>query len=237
MTSFFKNEAKGLASSFWTPFWRTTLIAALILGTWLVCRMWTSPPEANGAAVPASFGTYLIEGVLIYGFALVYAAPVGILVGSFAASWRLFGGWTLLPVFLFPLILWGFFWLAGDFLLAQGRDIPEALNAAFQARGLPMTSGLFRSGAGGAVHAGPVAVVLLILLIPPLVIDSMHLLLDPAVLGQLFEFLLSLSLVALAGLFLSTLISSIFLIRAFVKRLKARRSEFLDLKAPPSVPS
>lgn len=232
---FAKYELKGFFLSFWSPFWKSTLLSALVFGAWLAFRMGTGAPDPGGYQAPDSLPGYFLDGLIIYGFALVYCWPLGLLCGALGASWRLFGAWTLFPFLVFPLVIWGFFWLGSAFLYQQGLDIIDALRLAYQAHGMPGTW----EALGGArlAHAGgPGAIILLIFLIPPLLMDSLRLLVDPGVLWQLVQFLFFLSLVALVALLTSLLISAVPLLRSLYKRLKVRREKFRSLPAPKGRP-
>ncbi|HCU23860.1 MAG TPA: hypothetical protein DF383_02490 [Deltaproteobacteria bacterium] len=222
---FAKQEIKGLLLSFWRFFWKTMLISGVVFAVWLAIHIWTSAPAPGAYQQPESILAYIRDGLILFGFSLFYVWPLGILGGLIGVCWRLFGAWTLFPVLVFPLVLWGLFGISGDFLSRQGLDIFEALRLAYQTHGMPE----LREAASGAriAHAGgPAAVILLIILLPPLLMDSLRLILDPGVLRQLAEFSLSLALIGFIGLLVSALISSIPLLRAFWKRLKARREAY-----------
>ena len=227
---FLKSEAGGLVGAFWRPFWKSTLILGLAAAIFLAIRLWGSAPAEGSYQPPHSLGGYLFEGVILVLFSFVYIWPLGVLCGAVGAFWRLFGGWTFFPLVVLPLFLWGLFWVSGDFLAGQGHDIPEAIRAAYEAKGMPTTTEML-GGARVAHAGGPAAVIVLIVLLPALLIDSFKLILDPGVLWQLFQFVFCMIFVLLAGVSLSVLFSSIPLARSFLKRLRKRKEEFIGGKA------
>jgi hypothetical protein len=131
----------------------------------------------------------------------------------------------IFPLIVIPLSIGFTFWLASGWLHGEALSVLKALEESAETHGLPETSAALGGMRGGA-HAGPVALIFLVLVIPFFLVDAFHILVDATFLLQLLYFFLSVALVVLVGAVPASLVSALVLAIAFVKRLYARYREF-----------
>lgn len=218
--SFIFSEMKNTFALFIKIFFKTVIITTILLFILLEILVRTN----TGASQPSSSPVleFVIETLVIFGFAFVYSLPVAIAAGGIKVLWKLCGIWSLVPLILIPASLVLVFWLSSDWLYSAALNVIHEIERSAQRHGMESTA----TALGGGVHAGPIAVIFLVILIPYLLKDAFYILTDAAVLAQFFWFLLRLIIVLIIGIVPAAVISAMGLAAAFIKRLVLRFSEF-----------
>src|SRR5688572_24616350 len=146
--------------------------------------------------------------------ALVYAALPGLVVATCAAVFRLAGGWAFLPLFVFPVIALGVFWLGRGMLAAQGQDILSALGAQLK--------GNWSALGGLRIHEPYLLVVVLLLY-------GLYSALQLPVLWQLFQYLLLVGAFTAIALLLTCMVTLPPLLWAIARRTAWRYAKHVAL--------
>jgi hypothetical protein len=226
--SFILAEVKALLGVFITLFWKATIITAILIFIALELLLWTGEPQPDA---PGRTGilSIVIQILVVICFSFVYAIPVGLIAGCLRVMWRLCGGWSIFPLIAIPLSIALSFWLFKGWLHTEAIDVIQALKLSAHEQGLKFTTDAIGGGVG--VHAGPVAFILLIFLLPFLIADLFFILIDFSFLLQFGWFLLCFFFVVLIGTVPASCVSAIALGVAFVKRLFERYFKFIDAKS------
>jgi hypothetical protein len=88
----FVRELRSVVRLSWSVFWKVTLGLSCI-----AVVLWAS---FNNRNAPLLSLDSLLGCLVIFGYALVAAAWIGLALAVFAVSWRYFGGWILIPIVL-----------------------------------------------------------------------------------------------------------------------------------------
>jgi len=225
-------ELRGLIRTCFRAFWRATLFLAAPGFLYLTVSFLRGSPGQDGQE-PLQFSTVVI-GILVYaGMSLFYGAYGGLVAAVGAGLWRLFGGWMFLPVGVTLAVFLGLGWLFEGVVTHQTEDLLGALSVSARQHGIPNTVSMM-SGARVAHAGGPIAALLLMLLLPFLLMDAIVILMDPSVLWQL-----ALLAMLVGGLFvLATVLTLAICIPvlgwSLVKRVRARH-QFVSSDAQPAV--
>lgn len=176
-------ELRGLIRTCFRAFWRATLVFA-VPGFLYLTVSFLRGYLGEDRQEPFQFSTVVI-GILVYaGMSLFYGAYGGLVAAVVAGLWRLFGGWMFLPVGVTLAVFLGLGWLFEGVVTHQMEDLRGALVVSGHQHGFPNTMEAL-SGARVAHAGGPIAALLLLLLLPFLLMDAIVILLDPSVLWQL----------------------------------------------------
>lgn len=213
--SFLRAEAAGMARVFLRAGGFTAMAASALLFLWFLYALYVA-----GSGTGPSPGA--LPAVVAFGLALFYGGCAGVAVGLFAALWRLFGGWLLLPLFVTPLLVLGAFWLASGWLSGEARDILDAILAAARSHGTRYTEaslgGLRVAHAGG----GPLMLILLAIALPFILADALAILFHPTVLWQFAQFVLATGFVGSVASALAALLCLPPLLVSLVRRARRR---------------
>ena len=223
--SFILAEVRALIGVFAGLFWKVTLVTTILLFIALELLLWTGEPQPD-APVRSGILSILIQILVVICFSLVYALPVGLIAGFLRLAWRLCGAWTLFSLIVVPLSVTLTFWLCKGWLYTEATEIVQALKLSANEQGLKFTNEALGGPVG--VHAGPVAFILLIFLLPFLIADLFFILIDIGFLLQFGWFLLCFFFVVLLGTVPAGGLSLIVLGVAFVKRLFERYFKFTE---------
>lgn len=213
-------ELRGLIRTCFHVFWKATLVFA-VPGFLYCLVVFLRESLGQDRQEPLDFST-LVLAILVYaGMSLFYGAYGGLVAAVGAGLWRLFGGWMFLPVGVTLAVFLGLGWLFEGVVTHQMEDLLGALVASGQQHGFPNTLAVL-SGPGMAHAGGPIAAVLLLLLLPFLLADAIVILMEPSVLWQLV-----LLAMLVGGLFvLATMLTLAICIPvlgwSLVKRVRAR---------------
>ena len=225
---FFLSELKALLRVFFKAFWKGALATTAIIFVLLTVLVWTS--DRSGESTGRSgFGDAVVQLLVILGFAVWYGLMLGVVTGAVRSLWHLCGRWIVFPLIVIPLSIVLTFWVASGWLHGEAVSVLTALKQSAENHGLPETSSALGGMKGGA-HAGPVAVIFIVLLLPFFLVDAFHILVDTSFLLQLLYFFLCFALVVLAGSVPASCVSGLILSIAFIKRLYARYREFQSNK-------
>jgi hypothetical protein len=195
-------ELRLMARAFLRPFAITVLLFGLVYAT--IIAFGETRPDAPSKAilVPVAFG---------YG-AFVGLWP-GLVVGALRLGWVLTGAWMVVPIVLVPLSVGVALWAASGLLEGLAVDIGRAAAQA------GAEHEWLAASVGGAAHAGPV---ILVILLPLLLVDLGAVALDPQVLWAMVVLLTAFAGVVALAVIPAGLVSALVLARAYVVRLRAR---------------
>lgn len=191
-----------MGRAFVRPFVGTLLLTGLVYA--LVVLFGASDPEAPSKAV-------LVPVAFVYGLFVGFWPALA--VGGLRLSWKLVGGWTLVPMLLLPAAVGLALWAAAGTLQEQATGIWDAARLAGAEREW------VSAALGRAAHAGPL---ILIFLVPLLLIDLGAIALDPGVLWSVATLFFTFALVVVGALVPASLVSILVLARAYLKGLRAR---------------
>jgi hypothetical protein len=150
--------------------------------------------------------------------ALVYATLPGIVAAAGVALFRLAGAWAFLPVVVFPLVVLGAFWLGGGALAGQEQDVWSAFGAQLEGN----LSVLDRI----KVHSLEELMVVLLFY-------GLYSALQPAVLLQLFQYLLLVGTLIGIALLLTCMVTLPPLLLAIGRRARLRYADHVALGGVP----
>src|SRR4029078_6728895 len=173
--SFILAEVKELIGVFTGLFWKVIGVTAVLFFIALELLLWTGETQPN---TPEHSGilSFVIQILVVIGFSLVYAIPVGLIAGCLRLVWRLCGAWTVFPMIVVPLSITLSFLLCKGWLYTEATEVIQALKLSAHEHGLKFTNDAIGGPMG--VHAGPVAFILLIFLLPFLIADLFFILID-----------------------------------------------------------
>lgn len=220
---FLRSEIKNLWLAFWKPFWKVTVVTAVLFFLFLAVLAFNfEPPAPVGGQVPEKPPIVLLL-LFIAGYSLFYAFWIGLVVGGFRVFWHLVGGWIIVPMIVIPSAITLSLWLCSSWIIDEGSEAVQALVDSAKVKGFPATgaaAGTFLK----ALHGGglPAAVLLCKLLVPFIVFDGFWIAVDPHCLLQFLQFALCFVAAVLLGLVPSGLLSIVLVSFSFVKRLKVR---------------
>lgn len=138
-----------------------------------------------------------------------------------------------MPIVVIPVGIGVALWLAVPVFRSQLADVAMAFLASFKERGMPATDSMTDRLIGPA-HGGPAAaVILLIILLPGLILDTLGAALTFQVLWPCFVCVLTLAAVVVGGALVPGIPSLFFAARAFVRRTRARWEEMTVAGAAP----
>lgn len=201
-------ELRRLGGAFWRGLWKTDLLLAGLMALALIVDVLQKDPGAI-TRDPVNALFMLVIGAL---YLVATAAVPGVFVGLFNMGRVAVGRWMLLPLILVPLSLFITLWLASDLLAARALAVVTAIGQAFR------DHTWISASVGGAGHAGPV---ILVILLPLLLVDIGAALLDPGVFAAIAWLLLAVSAALLAGTVPAALASSVVLIGVYLRRVRA----------------
>jgi hypothetical protein len=226
--SFIFSEMKNTFALFIKIFLKTAIITTILF--FILLEILVRINAGASQPSPSPVLDFVIETLVILGFAFVYSLPVAIAAGGIKVLWKLCGIWSFVPLILIPASLVLVFWLSSDWLYSAALNVILEIERSAQRHGMESTATAL---GGGGVHAGPIAVIFLVILIPYLLKDAFYILTDAAVLAQFSWFLLRLIIVLIIGIVPATVISGLGLAAAFIKRLVLRFSEFKNRTTMP----
>lgn len=205
--AFSRVELRRLGAAFRRGCLRGTLCYAVCLWVLVAGNMLfdgcfaRAPLDASLALVAAA--AYLLVTGLVFGMA----------IGLLAIGWAMVGAWAVLPALAVPFGVVLALWLGADMLAIRAGAVLDALAVAAAERDWLV------SGAGKAAHAGPIA---LVIVLPLLFLDLGMLLVDPGVLAVLALLILSLALLVAAGAVPAVVLSLLFVVAVYLRRLRSR---------------
>ncbi|MEZ4384918.1 MAG: hypothetical protein R3A79_26550 [Nannocystaceae bacterium] len=213
---------EGLARG-WRLATRTTLVvAALFCLPFVVVAL--ADVADNGVATTL---LALAAGIVV---SAVYAAFVGVVVGTASLLWRLFGAALLVAGVLAPLAFVAVVWLMGPWVVAAGATTLELWAEAIAASPSLDFDPLALLGAGG--HAGPaILLIFAVVLLPAVVIwigEAVVLLVLPPTLWGLLALVAAATATIGLSLAAAVVIAAPILGVALVRRFARRRREHLD---------
>jgi hypothetical protein len=182
---------------------RTAMLAFALttcgLGVALAATVLLDPKRTAPLTAVDVVGTLLVT--------LWYAALPAMVVAAGAALFRLAGAWAFLPLLVFPAILYSVCWLARGELAAQGQDVLSALGTSLKEN--TWVFGILRFK-------------VLELFIAALPAYGLYVALQPAVLLQLFQYLLLVGALVGAALLLTCIVTLPPLLLAVGRRMAWR---------------
>jgi hypothetical protein len=223
--SFILSELRELLYAFINMFWKSTVITSILLFILLEILIWNSEPSPASSEKLEKVNS-ILQLLVVMGMALFYSLPVGVIAGVTRVVWRLCGVWILFPLIVVPLSLVLSFWLFNNWLHSEALNVVQALKVSAHTNGLEYTSNALGGGVG--VHAGPLALILLIFLLPFMLADLFFILIDLTFLQQFFWFLLCFFSVVAVGTIPSSLMSVSVLCITFINRLYGRYHSFIE---------
>src|SRR5687768_13850208 len=155
---------------------------------------------SNPDASTNSLLTIIFEFLIMIGISIVYSIPIAITAGFLRIIWRQCGIMTLIPVIIIPITTILILYLFSEYLIGEAKEVLVALASSAKTNGLQTTS----KAIGGGVHAGPLAIIILVLALPFLLIDIIVIFTDSNFLLQFLWFIACFIAIASIGIIPST---------------------------------